>query len=143
MIIILKKQRKKNWRLFKKIFEKVFENIYYFKNEFLKILPILFTKELENVIEFDNHEDFLQNEIYQLFETNLKKIESDLFNIIIRKISSHINLGFLGLFYSELLDEEVEFFYKERIEEKTYNGILKRKKKYNRRRNKNNSRRGP
>lgn len=82
---------------------------------------------MENIIEFDNDEDFLQKEIYQLFETNLKKIESDLFNIIIKKISSYLNLGFLGLFYSELLDEEIEFFYKERIEENLYNGILKRK----------------
>lgn len=59
-------------------------------------------------------------------DENWKKIEGLLIQAILVQVRSELSIGFVSYFYSDLLDNEVDFYYKEKINPDEYTGKLNR-----------------
>lgn len=120
---------KRRLRLVKQDYEFYFEIFTYFKKEFFVVLPKLIDSEYLTyygvyVSDLSNFDDLKQN-----VEQNMKKLESMFIHTLSVQIRSELNLAFLGYFYADLLEKEVDFYYKDKILPKEYKSKLKREKR--------------
>ena len=121
----------------KQDYEFYFEIFTYFKKEFFVVLPKLIDSEYLTyygvyVSDLSNFDDLKQN-----VEQNMKKLESMFIHTLSVQIRSELNLAFLGYFYADLLEKEVDFYYKDKILPKEYKSKLKREKREGGRRDTN------
>lgn len=91
-----------------------FKVVSYFRKEFFFYIPHLIASDLDT-----NNDSYTETKIMDALRTKVdetwKKIESMYIQTILIQIRSELNIGFVSYFYSDLLDNEVDYFYKEKI----------------------------
>ena len=94
----------------------------FLQREFLDLLPQIVAGELEArgvrlVLEDEKARVARIVEANQLF---LRKVEAELFQLLLTELKSMLNLAFLTSFFNELMDPAVEFSYQEKIDKDAF-----------------------
>lgn len=97
--------------------------ISYFRKEFFLYIPRLIESEL-GIDENPNSDLKIISALKTKVDEYWKRVESMYIQAIVVQIRSELNIGFISYFYSDLLDKEVDFYYKEKILSSDYDSYV-------------------
>lgn len=103
--------------------------ISYFRKEFFLHISTLIESELGTYMGL-NLDLKIIDTLKTKVDENWKKMEGTFIQSVMVLIRSELNLGFVSYFYSDLLDNEVDFFYKEKIIPSDYTSNVTSEKKH-------------
>lgn len=103
--------------------QKYFKAVKFLKEDFL----IFVSKNVRYLLEDDfGYDVYSLEKISKDFRETYQKLEADIFSLIYFKVKEKLALAMFGLFFSELLNEDEEEFYKKKINAQNQEELISR-----------------